>query len=162
MSKWNVAFPLNYQIRLASKLDLREICSIEDDSFSTPYPQYLMAKLLEYNPSTFLVVVDESGRLLAYCVASINGKSAHLISVAVVGNARRKGAATLLLRGLFGRLVGFGVGEVWLEVNAHDMGAVTLYLKLGFEKLMTVDNYYSDGSAAIKMRLSLSSGVVHE
>jgi ribosomal-protein-alanine N-acetyltransferase len=117
----------------------------------------LIQKLLECNPNTFLVATDNPGQVLGYCVASINGASAHLISIAVLRHVRRKGAATLLLRELFRRLVGFNVEEVWLEVNVKDKGAIELYLKLGFGKLMTVDNYYSDGSPAVKMCLDLRS-----
>jgi ribosomal-protein-alanine N-acetyltransferase len=156
--------PLIFHIRLASISDLSEICSIEHDSFAEPYPRDLIAKLLEYNPSTFLAVVDEWGKLLGYCVASANGRSGHLISVAVERKSRRRGAATTILGELFSRLLRLGVKDVWLEVNAHDTGAIALYLKLGFEKLVTVDNYYSDGSPAAKMRLNLSPrpGVVHQ
>lgn len=143
--------------------DILSICSIENESFSTPYPRGLMEKLLEYNPDTFLVVRDESRKLKGYTVGSINGRSAHLISIAVLKDSRRKGAATLLLRELFQRLLEFRVEEVWLEVNTKDTGAIALYLKLGFEKLMTVDHYYSDGSAALKMRLSLATlGATHQ
>jgi ribosomal-protein-alanine N-acetyltransferase len=142
--------------------DLLGICLIEDESFSSPYPRELMEKLLEYNPDTFLVVTDDSRKLKGYAVGSINGRSAHLISIAVVKDSRRKGAATLLLRELFRRLLELRVEEVWLEVNTKDTGAIALYLKQGFEKLMALEHYYSDGSAALKMRLSLGiPGATH-
>jgi len=137
--------------------DILSICLVENESFSSPYPRGLMEKLLEYNPDTFVVVTDESRKLKGYAVGAINGKSAHLISIGVLKDSRRKGAATLLLRELFRRLLEVRVKEVWLEVNIKDTGAIALYLKLGFEELMTVDHYYSDGSAALKMRLNLST-----
>jgi ribosomal-protein-alanine N-acetyltransferase len=142
--------------------DLFDICLIEDESFSSPYPRDLMEKLLEYNPVTFLVATDALGKPKGYAVGSVSGRSAHLISIAVLQDSRRKGAATLLLQELFRRLLEVHVEEVWLEVNTKDMGAIALYLKLGFEKLMTVDHYYSDGAAALKMRLSLGvPGAAH-
>lgn len=54
----------------------------------------------------------------------------------------------------------YGVEELWLEVNLGNTEAIGLYEKFGFTRVMILENYYSDGSAALRMRLSLNRQVL--
>lgn len=45
---------------------------------------------------------------------------------------------------------------VYLEVHEGNWAALGLYRKLGFEKLSTRKNYYSDGASAISFQLDLT------
>ena len=139
--------------------DLPSICAIEDDSFSSPYPRSLLQRLLQYCEDSFLVAADRDGKLVGYCVCSIEGDFAHLISIAVQGNHRRRGFATALLKRLIAQMAENGVNEVRLEVGVTNTEAISLYSKNGFERLETISNYYSysDGYDALRMRL-----VVHD
>jgi len=101
------------------------------------------------------VAADDAGTLLGYCVCSIKGKSAHLISVAVNSNVRRKGVATALLRRAIESLTASGVDEFWLEVKKNNLEAIGLYLRFGFKNAGVLKAYYSDGSDAVRMHLVL-------
>ena len=83
-----------------------------------------------------------------------------MISIAVLGDHRRRGVATMLLQSLVSHLEHDGVDELWLEVNTRNEGAITLYEKIGFAKMMILENYYSDGSPALRMRLSLNKRIL--
>lgn len=96
--------------------------------------------------------------LIAYCVCSVSGRAAHLISIAVQRNYRRRGVATSLLNRLIGHLKATSVEEMWLEVSVNNKEAVALYSKRSFEEQINLPNYYSDGSNALRMRLVLSKG----
>lgn len=77
-----------------------------------------------------------------------------MISIAVLTEGRKKGVATALLKYLIDHLKARGVDELWLEVKQGNDEAIKLYEKLGFESVMILENYYSDGSAALRMRMS--------
>jgi ribosomal-protein-alanine N-acetyltransferase len=150
---------IGQQIRPATQNDLHEISHIEETCFPNPYPPFLIDKLIHDNPDTFIVAVDESGRIVGYCIVLVDGTFAHLISIAVVHNNRRKGIATSLLKEQLTYLKEHNVQQLWLEVSAKNKEAIPLYLKLGFTKAETIQHYYSDGSAALRMRNDLFGGI---
>ena len=43
-----------------------------------------------------------------------------------------------------------------MEVNTTNDEAVKFYEGLGFNRVMIIENYYSDGSHALRMRLALN------
>lgn len=150
----------NLRIRPASPADLPGICLIEDNSFSDPYPRYLLERLLEEIGNGFLVAEEAPDKLVGYCVSSIEGRMAHLISIAVLTESRRKGVASALVRDLIEYLEARRVDELWLEVKQGNKEAIRLYEKFGFAKVMILENYYSDGSPALRMRMSLKKQVL--
>lgn len=151
-----MAIPLKgFQIRTARASDLSSICRIENDSFSSPYPPYLLEKLLGEYPDSFFVAAEASGDLVGYCVATKNHETAHVISIGVLPKDRRRGVATSLMRTMIEYLLGCGVSELRLEVKTNNAEAIKLYDKLGFERLTILDNYYADGSPALRMQLAL-------
>lgn len=154
---WVIALK-GLRIRNASTKDLDAICHIEADAFPPPesFPPSLFDSLLQEPANSFLLGEDASGEHVGYCVSSLKGSNAHLISIAVLREHRRRGVASALLQNLMERLEHRGVDELWLEVNTGNEGAITLYEKFGFAKMMILENYYSDGSPALRMRLSLN------
>jgi ribosomal-protein-alanine N-acetyltransferase len=134
---------------------LPAISAIEDDSFPAPYPPSLLERLLNVCPESFFVAIDQSGELAGYCVFTLGGMTAHLISIAVSRNFRRRGIALALLRRAIEYLTAHAVDELWLEVSLRNAEAVTLYGKMGFEKRGVLKKYYSDGSDAVRMCLVL-------
>lgn len=144
--------------RLATKGDLEAICHIEDGSFSDPYPQSLMTKLLREYSKSFFVAEASSGKLVGYCVCSHEGRFAHLISIGVLREYRRSGVGSSLIETLLAHLSS-RIRELWLEVNTGNQDAVRLYEGLGFSRVMILENYYADGSPALRMRLSVHEHV---
>ena len=150
----------NLRIRPASPADLQAICLIEGDSFSDPYPRHLLNRLLDDTGNIFLVAENGKGVLVGYCVSSLEGRLSHLISIAVLPKGRRQGIATALLKNLIGYLEAHRVEQLWLEVKQGNNEAIKLYEKFDFARMMTLENYYSDGSAALRMRMSFKRQVV--
>lgn len=142
-------------VRRATQNDLESICQIEDASFPDPYPRALMVRLLREHPKTFLVAEADSRKVVGYCVCSTAGRLAHLISIGVLREYRRRKVATLLIQESLVQLSP-KVREVWLEVNTANEEAVKFYEKFGFKGIMIIDSYYSDGSPALRMRLTLN------
>lgn len=143
------------RVRRATRSDLESICQIEDGSFSDPYPRALMVRLLSEHPKGFFVAEISSGEVVGYCVCSKEGKLAHLISIGVLQEYRRRKVATSLIHALLAQL-GSRIRELWLEVKTANEEAVKFYEGFGFKRVMIIENYYSDGSPALRMRLTLS------
>lgn len=142
------------RIRLATQADLDSIYRIEDDSFPDPYPNHLLDRLLLDWPGTFFVAETQSGKIVGYCVSSKDRKVAHMISIGVLQEYRRQGIGTRLIRA---SLLNHGsrIDEMRLEVKQGNADAIRLYEQLGFRQLGLIKKYYSDGSAAVKMRLAV-------
>ena len=144
------------RIRRATDKDLVRINLIEQESYRTsPYPKELLEKLLSDNNESFLVAEDKFNGIVGYCVSTSERQTAHLISIAVLPAHRRKGAGTRLMTTLVQYLRGKRIESLWLEVDQRNEDAIRLYKKLGFTKIMLLENYYSDGSDAVRMRMGL-------
>ena len=141
-------------IRRGSIADLNDICMIENKSFNDPYPRFLLAELLRMCPA-FFVAVDVESRVIGYCVASVRGDEAHLISIAVIQTRRRSGIARMLISYLTKFLSSRNVKALFLEVRVENSGAIRLYSSLGFRQVRVIARYYADGASALKMRISL-------
>lgn len=111
-------------------------------------------KLLQDHGDSFFIA-EMSDQPVGYCIATRDGKFAHLISIAVLREHRRKGVGRALLQHLVEYLVRRGVEELWLEVKTGNKEAIELYEKFGFARMMILENYYSDGAPALRMRLAL-------
>jgi ribosomal-protein-alanine N-acetyltransferase len=115
----------------------------------------LLAKLLRDYPDSFLVAEATPETIVGYCVASHEGGSAHLISIGVLREYRRRGIGRELIQALLGNLSS-AVAELRLEVKQGNTEAIKLYQGLGFREVNCIENYYEDGSPALKMRLTLN------
>ena len=144
----------SYRIRAATNADLAAIHRLENVAFSDPYPRRLLARLLKECPDSFFVAESESGAVVGYCVASAEGEIAHLISIAVLPGHRRYGIGSALLRKLIASMSA-AVKEMVLEVKVGNTEAIKLYEELSFKRIETIEHYYSDGAAAVKMRLAI-------
>jgi len=133
---------------------MRAIWQIEDSSFTDPYPHNLLAKLLREYPDTFFVAETSAGTIVGYCVAAQQENWAHLISIGVLPEYRRRRIGTALIHALLGTLAP-EVGELRLEVKQGNAEAIKLYEDLGFRPVNLIENYYEDGSSAVKTRLNL-------
>ena len=144
----------SFKVRSATKRDLPAIYAIEDDSFSDPYPHNLLTRLLREYSTSFLVAEADSGIIVGYCVASRENDSAHLLSVGVLPQYRRQGIGTALIEALIQCFASL-VRKLMLEVKQGNRGAIRLYEDLGFSRVGLVENYYTDGSSAVKMQLTI-------
>ena len=142
-----------FKVRAAEVSDLPSICEVERVSFvNDAYPSFLLERLILCCNSTFFVLTDQEGRVVGYCVSRNERSKAHLISLAVLPAYRGAGIASLLVRELLTSLRKCDVNEVRLEVRIDNDPAIQLYQRLGFTKGSVIQGYYSDGSAAYRMR----------
>lgn len=96
-------------------------------------------------------------RLIGFALCSylVGDNAAHLLKIFLLPEYRSKGQAVLFWRELSFHLKERGASQVYLEVEAENVRAISFYQKLGFQKLRVAKNYYSDGADAWIMQLEL-------
>ena len=100
------------------------------------------------------LVAEESGEIVGYVTSTYCLDEAEIITVAVSPNFRKTGVATKLIESLISSLKNLNVNTLFLEVRESNLGAISLYEKLGFTKLSVRKNYYNGIENAVNYRLS--------
>lgn len=80
---------------------------------------------------------------------------AHLLKILMQPEHRGRGETVLFWREIAFELEAKGAKSVFLEVEASNLRAIAFYQKIGFKSLRQVKAYYSDGSDALTMSLTL-------
>ncbi len=80
------------------------------------------------------------------------GKVAHLVSIAVLEEYRRRGIGSKLLENsIRAALEIYDAESMYLEVRVSNEPAIRLYEKYGFKKVRIIKGYYMDGEDAYVM-----------
>jgi ribosomal protein S18 acetylase RimI-like enzyme len=136
-------------IRPFAPPDLDQILKIELQSFpKSPYDWATFINLHYLYPDTFLVYVlpalgRKENQIVGYIIFTREG---HMISVAVHPRHRRKGIGKELLHRAMATP---HLKRLWAEVRKSNRGALTFYLRLGFQVTGEVPNYYEKEDAFI-------------
>ncbi len=95
--------------------------------------------------SIFLCAVCDN-KVLGVCVFSVVCDEATLQNIAVLPSVRGRNIATELLQFSLELLKGEGVTSLFLEVRCSNIAAISLYEKLGFERVSRRKNLYEHPS----------------
>jgi ribosomal-protein-alanine N-acetyltransferase len=97
-------------------------------------------------------VAEQGGRILGFVLARIEGAVfAHVLTLDIVPEARRRRIATSLMEELHGILGERGIRASILEVAAGNTPAQRLYEKLQYRYLETLHGYYHGRTDAYRM-----------
>ena len=83
-------------------------------------------------------------------------RKGHIVSIAVLPQARRKGMAQAIINRALQGMEYYKAKQGFLEVRVTNETAISLYKKLGFEVTRTINGYYSDGEDAYVMTKKIS------
>ena len=120
---------------------MREIARLEAETFSDAWSEESLGSTFEYDYN-HLLVEEMDGRVVGYIIyADIQG-DAELLRIAVDKRYRRMGIGNKLMKDMISELVDAGTDRISLEVRAHNLPAIALYKKYGFEEIFVRDNYY--------------------
>ena len=146
-------------VRPATEDDLDAVLAIEQRCYKFPWTRAHFIEELETKGSHFLVLTDdETDTLVAgYVVFRDRGDESHLLNVAVAHNWRGLGMGRKLVGYVVNHAYRQKQSRVFLEVRTENLGAVTLYEKLGFHRMTTRKKFYSDGADAFFMQLNLKN-----
>lgn len=112
----------------------------EQRSYSHPWTRgNFLDTLAAGHQALCLLAGDE---LLAYCVAMMGYKEAHLLNLTVVPEHRRQGWARTMLDALALWARAQHAEWLWLEVRASNLRAQQIYLRHGFVRVGVRKAYY--------------------
>ena len=140
--------------RFLDKNDLALILPIENECFIDPFKESDLLYELTENPVNKIIGVFDDTSLVGFVDYMITFNSATITQIAVTKSYRNKGLATSLLEKMeetFPRDIDDVVETITLEVRESNVAAQKLYLKNGYEVVLTKKNYYRDGENAIYM-----------
>ena len=101
------------------------------------------------------VVLEVGGEVVGAGSLWLGVDEAHITSLAVAGEARRRGHGRRLATALVALAGSLGAEAVTLEVRASNEAARALYRGCGFEEVGERRRYYPDGEDAVIMTLAL-------
>ncbi|MFP3220001.1 MAG: ribosomal protein S18-alanine N-acetyltransferase [Candidatus Marsarchaeota archaeon] len=140
--------------------DLDEVIKINEICLPENYPRSFFVEHLVNFPKAFIVAETE-GKIVGYVMTRVEKgfsffgmkwvTKAHIISLAVLPQYRRRGIGTALMRKAHEGAREYGATEIYLEVRVNNQEAIALYKKLSYEIKDVNTNYYSDGEDAYIM-----------
>lgn len=93
------------------------------------------------------------GELAGYAIYGYDGDVFHLMNLAVVPTARRRGVARAFMDDFLEEARAQGAADVWLEVAVTNDAAIALYRGYGFADVRVRPHYYQpEDVAALVMR----------
>lgn len=123
--------------------DIPEVLKIEESSFPTPWSYWLFFQEL-ISPQRYYIVAVKEGKIVGYAGMSWVKDEAHITTIAVVKNERRKGIGSMLLEKLIDRAKELKLKFLTLEVRESNVAAQCLYLKHNFKVEGRRIGYYSN------------------
>ena len=127
------------------------------------YSRLLFDDLLECCAKWSFVAEDESGELAGFVIGVMTSKKwAHMITIDVHPDHRRKSLGADLMRLAEKELYGEGAKRIFLEVMETDQGALSFYESLGYSSIAIQKHYYGKGKHAKVLMKRLEAGFEHQ
>lgn len=154
-----------FKLRKFMPDDLQSVLQINRVCLPENYTDVFFIDLHQRFPETF-IVAEEGGKIVGYVMCrievglaslSLGGliRKGHVVSIAVLPQGRRKGAAQALMNKAVEGMRYYKAKQCYLEVRVSNTAGVALYKKLGFEVSRTSNGYYSDNEDAYVMTKTL-------
>lgn len=148
-------------LRPASQHDLSRLVEIENSCFSSDILSRRSFKRFLQKGSHHILVAEAGNTVVGYVLILFRAGTslARLYSIAVLPEYRGRGIARQLVEAAEQYSCDQGCGFLRLEVSVHNDSAAVLYKKMGYRQIGKIDNYYDDGSDALRMEKRILSGV---
>jgi ribosomal-protein-alanine N-acetyltransferase len=135
--------------------DLDRVYALERDLFPNPWPKAFFASDLQID-GTIAYVVEISGTIVGYSMASCSEGKFHITNIAVDQSFQRQGIASKLMHLLERCAMEKQCHYAYLEVRTDNTAAIGLYKGLGYSIAYRREYYYIDGDAAYVMEKELA------
>jgi ribosomal-protein-alanine N-acetyltransferase len=136
--------------------DMDDVLAIEHVSFPSAWSRESYLRELR-NPHCYYVVARLADELIGYAGMWLIVDEAHISTIAVHPERRRRGLGGHLLSHLVEVARQRGADVITLEVRERNLSAQALYQQFGFRACALLEHYYGDtGENAIVMRKVIS------
>jgi ribosomal-protein-alanine N-acetyltransferase len=126
--------------------DIDPVQVVERASFPVPWPANAFRHELTQNKNARYIVAKEGDHIVGYAGLWMSLDEAHITTVAVLPDYRRRKIGERMLVALFDRAARLGAEWLTLEVRASNLPAQRLYEKYGFRPAGIRRRYYSDNN----------------
>jgi ribosomal-protein-alanine N-acetyltransferase len=128
--------------RPATSDDLPAIAALDAACFGNPWSHDVYGQELA-RPFARLRLLEHAGVVVGLSCTWIVADEAHLLRIATLPRARRRGLGRVLLRAVLHEASAAGCIHVLLEVAAGNAPAVALYEAFGFRPIGRRNGYYA-------------------
>ena len=136
------------EYKLCNVTDIKAVAEMEEKYIECPWNENTLLESFGQDSYVF-IKAEDNGNLIGYGSVQIVLDEGNINNIAVDENFRHKGVASGILNNIIARCKDKNVTVMFLEVNEHNVGAIALYTKFGFEKIGERKNYYKSGNAII-------------
>jgi ribosomal-protein-alanine N-acetyltransferase len=153
-------FIRSFDIRLASPRDAVHIADMSRQLVEVGLgwswtPRRVIRSL--HRSDTNVAVAHDGGRIIGFAISSYRGDEAHIALFAVEPGSRRCGIGTALINWVEETALTAGIGVVYLEARASNVGARAFYRKLGYREIKRVPGMYRGVEAGVRLAKDLWS-----
>jgi [ribosomal protein S18]-alanine N-acetyltransferase len=147
------------QIRRTRAADIDALAGIEDTVFPSDQMSRRSFRRSIRSPTMTMLTAVSDGKPVGYALVHRRrgSKVAHLASIAVGPDMAGHGVGSELLRRVETDAARRGAACVRLEVRSDNSVARHLYELAGYHVIATLDDYYEDGTAAIRYEKLLAT-----
>ena len=138
-------------IRTVTRSDLPAVVDLENLSFAEPWDLRTFRSYVHY-PG--FIVFGENGSICGYAIIVVIANDAHLASIAIHPEHRRRNIGSCLLDSCMLLAKANSYPLVRLEVREKNKTAQDFYLANGFEAVAIIPDYYPDDNAIVMERRS--------
>ena len=128
--------------------DLPAVMETDRRSFPTPWSEEIWRQELT-GPFDLYLVLEEGDNLSGHIGLKLISGEAHVVTLAVRPERRRRGFARALIEAALGDPVSAGTRYLHLEVRPSNVAARVLYRSLGFDETGVRPRYYGDEDALL-------------
>lgn len=139
------------EFRKARATDVDNLTNLESECFHCPWTHDQFDYEINNNEFSTTLVVYQDKNLIGYINYWIIFDQATINKICVREDYRKKGIGNKLLKIAFDDFIKAQCIVVTLEVRVSNLKAINLYEKNGFKRVLTKENYYSDGEDAFYM-----------
>ena len=120
--------------------DLPEVMCIENANYEFPWSEAIFEDCLRVNYSCWICEEDE--KVIGFSILSIAVGEAHILNINVHPKYQKQGVGRKMLTHLIDVARGKAAETIFLEVRPTNVGAINLYLSMGFNEIGIRKNYY--------------------
>ncbi len=131
------------RFRQMESKDIETVARIEKESIDNPWSDKSFEESLK-NPDAFFAVCESGGSVKGYAGMYISGEEAEITNVAVDKDFRHGGIGDGIVKYLIEQGNDRGVKTFILEVRKSNTPAISLYEKIGFERMGERKDFYNN------------------
>ena len=138
-------------VRKAEDKDIPRIMEIENVCFIAPWKENDVLYELHENIVSNFWVIEVDGKIAGFADYWKTFDSATIAQIAIDPKKQKQHLGSYLLKEIISDCYAKKVRNITLEVRIHNVNAINLYKKYGFEQILVKEHYYSNGDDAIYM-----------